>query len=412
MDVKPGSRINADSLMHVIERNRLNIFNLKIFNGVAYNIRNWEGDTLDLDFVVFERWYIIPVPIFRLADRNFNVWWNEYNHKFNRVQYGGMLIWDNFRGRNERLRVTNTYGFFQTLDIDYYVPRLKRYGIIGAHFQGNFFQSRRYGYTTIGDKEEFLYPDEYVIRNLDLGARYSFTMSPKTQHYMVSRYGFTWIADTMAMANPDFLLDGSTTQHRLTLGYKFVKDHRNFKAYPLEGWYFSTEFNNHLLFGENKTSNYAVLQSRFSRYVKLHPKHYTAHMVKVQLTAPRKQPYYNQQAMGYEEDFIRGYEEYLIDGQHFLLSRNAYKFKLLDIQLSKIKFLQRTPLGTIPLMLMLNFHFDAGYVWDRYYTEGNPLRNQLLVGFGAGLDIVTFGEGCSGWNTPSISNWKTGYIYM
>jgi outer membrane protein assembly factor BamA len=393
LTIRPDSRIHADSLIQVIEQNRLNIFNLKIFNGVAYNIRNWVNDTLDLEFIVFERWTIFPVPIFRLADRNFNVWWNEFDHKFNRVQYGGMLIWDNFRGRNERLRITNTYGFYQTLDLDYYVPRLKRYGKVGAHFHGSFFQSKKYGYTTIDDTEEFLYPEEFVIRNTDIGARYSFTLSTRTQHYLESYYGFTWIADTMAMANPDFLLDGSTTQHRLSLGYEFVKDYRDLKAYPLDGWYFSASFRSHILFGENKTSNYSVVQSRFSRYVKLHPKHYTAHLVKVQISAPDIQPYYNQKAMGYEEDYIRGYENYLIDGQHFLLSRNAYKFKLLDIKLSNIKFLQRTPLGTIPLMVMLNFHFDAGYVWDKFYTETNSLRNQLLVGFGAGIDIVTFGEG-------------------
>jgi outer membrane protein assembly factor BamA len=197
----------------------------------------------------------------------------------------------------------------------------------------------------------------------------------------------------MVRANPDYLLNGSNFQHRLILGYEFVKDHRNYKAYPLEGWYFSASFRNHVLFGENKVSDYAVIQSRFSRYVKLAPKHYTAHLVKVQVSAPKIQPYYNQKGMGYEEDYIRGYEKYLIDGQHFLLSRNSYKFKLLDIKLSKIKFLQRTPMGTLPLLLFLNFHFDAGYVADSYYRANNALRNQLLVGFGAGLDVVTFGEG-------------------
>jgi hypothetical protein len=37
---------------------------------------------------VNERWYTFPVPIFELSDRNFNEWWQNYNHDFRRVNYG------------------------------------------------------------------------------------------------------------------------------------------------------------------------------------------------------------------------------------------------------------------------------------------------------------------------------------
>jgi len=392
LTIKSGSRVSADSLMEVIERNRLYVFNLKIFNGVAFNIRNWENDSLDLELKVFERWYIIPFPIFKLADRNFNVWWKDYNHSFSRVQFGGVLDWKNFRGRDENLRITNTFGFFQTLDINYHVPHLSRYGKVGADFHTSYFQSRRYSFSTINDKQEFIYPDRYIIRNTDIGSKYSLTLSTHVQHYFETAYGYTWIDDSISNIHPDFLLDGGNTQHRVILEYEFVKDYRNYKAYPLSGWYFSASFRDYNLFGTNY-ANYAVAKARFSRYVQLAPKHFTAHLVKVQVSVPVKQPYYNQRAMGYEEDYVRGYEYYLIDGQHFLLSRNSYRFKMLDIKLNSIKFLRRTPIGAVPLLLFLNAHFDIGYVFDNYYAANNFLRNELLVGFGVGLDIVTFGEG-------------------
>lgn len=37
---------------------------------------------------VQENWYLYPNIIFELADRNFNVWWNEYDRSFKRINFG------------------------------------------------------------------------------------------------------------------------------------------------------------------------------------------------------------------------------------------------------------------------------------------------------------------------------------
>jgi hypothetical protein len=64
-DSFPANQMDATLLQQ-----RLNIFNIGLFNEVSLNIKNWENDSLDLFIQVRERWVIIPVPIIRFADRN------------------------------------------------------------------------------------------------------------------------------------------------------------------------------------------------------------------------------------------------------------------------------------------------------------------------------------------------------
>jgi len=54
---------------------------------------------------VSERWYTFPEPQFELADRNFNVWWNEQDHDFDRTEYGVDLLCYNFTGNYDLLEV-------------------------------------------------------------------------------------------------------------------------------------------------------------------------------------------------------------------------------------------------------------------------------------------------------------------
>jgi hypothetical protein len=101
--------------------------------------------------------------------------------------------------------------------------------------------------------------------------------------------------------------------------------------------------------------------------------------------------------LGYKENLIRGYELYVIDGQQSLLFKSEQRFRLLDFRLKNLKKLQgkgimQKSLAYLPINIFLKTFFDAGYVWDNQFEATNTLKNRWLFGFGAGVDIVTFGN--------------------
>ena len=81
-----------------LENGRKNLMNTQLFNEVEVKVVSWTTEHVDVKVVVRERWYVIPVPIFELADRNFNVWWTEQNRDFRRTVYGVTINHVNFRG--------------------------------------------------------------------------------------------------------------------------------------------------------------------------------------------------------------------------------------------------------------------------------------------------------------------------
>lgn len=387
-----GDPIPTLNIVEALDRARINIFNLKIFNHVSLNIRNWVGDSLDVEVTVVERWYIIPVPIFQLADRNINEWWRDRGRDLNRIQYGLSLNWDNFRGRNESLRVSASLGFAQLLELDYEMPGLSPGGRFGASVYFNLLRSKRMPFNTQGDKLVFHYDDDFIKKAFELGPKFIFRKSIFQTHFVEARYGYRWVGDTISALNPNYFLDGENKQQFIKISYAFEHDKRNFRAYPTAGYYLWGQFENYGLGLQDKV-NMTKLTAQASKYFTLDKKgkHATGHMVKGMVSFPIQQPYNLQRGLGYLQDFVRGNEYFVVDGQQFLLLKNEYKFRLLSFRMSDIlKNKGPAMMNAIPFSIFIKTFFDAGYVKDRFWTEGNTLRNQWLYGWGAGIDIVTY----------------------
>lgn len=387
-----GDPIPTLQLMAKLENARVNIFNMKIFTNVSVNIKNWENDSLDVVVSVVERWYIIPMPIFQLADRNFNEWWVDRGRDFSRIQYGASLNWENFRGRNERLRVSASLGFAQLLELDYHMPGLSSGGKLGAAIYFNVMRSKRLPYNTINDKLEYLSSDDFIKKSFEISPQLIIRKNIFVTHFLEARYGYRWIADEVAAANPDFLLEGNTQQNFFKIGYRFEWDKRDVKAYPTGGHYLIGSFENYGL-GLQPKVDLTKLTVDMRKYFTLdkNNRHATGHMVKGQYSFPQQQPYNLQRGLGYLQDFVRGYEYFVVDGQDYALLKNEYKYRITSFRMGDM-FKNKLPamMNSIPFSIYAKAYFDAGYVRDRYFTLNNTLRNQWIYGWGAGIDIVTY----------------------
>jgi hypothetical protein len=99
-------------------------------------------------------------------------------------------------------------------------------------------------------------------------------------------------------------------------------------------------------------------------------------------------PYYVQEGLGYE-NFIRGYEYYVIDGQHYILGKADAAFALIKPRQYTVDQVPIESFRTLYVALYLDVYVDLGHVWDDQYDDVNFLAGSWQSGYGAGLDLVT-----------------------
>lgn len=385
-----GDSIPVANIAMSLDRIRLNILNTKLFTEVQLNVKNWDDKGLEIHVQVTERWYILPIPIFQLADRNLNEWWVDRNKDFKRIQYGLSLNWSNFRGRNENLTISASLGFAQHLGFNYHMPNLSKNGKVGASFNVQMMQTKRMAYDTYQDKLRFVYEDRIIKRSIDIAPRLLLHKNINIQHYIEAKYSYRWVDDIVSELNKDYFLNNANTQSAISLEYGFNIDKRTLKAYPTSGHQLKGTLTNYGM-GLQKQVNMTTVTFSASKYFSLDKfnKHSTGHYIKLKGSYPRKQPYNLQSGLGYEQDFVRGYEYYVIDGQSYTLLKNEYRYQFASLRLGANPK-KSNPLlkQKLPFDFFVKAYVDAGYVDDRYFTKFNTLRNEWMVGAGVGIDVL------------------------
>lgn len=134
---------------------------------------------------------------------------------------------------------------------------------------------------------------------------------------------------------------------------------------------------------------FTTLRAKYVNYSRLSEKYSYMLGGEGQLRLAQEHAFADNLALGFRS-FVRGYELYVIGGQHYGLFKQGLTRQMLDIDGIQLKFIRNPKFNTIPLSIYLNAFTDAGYVVDRSFLEGNPLTNRLLVGGGVGLHAVTF----------------------
>ena len=92
-------------------------------------------------------------------------------------------------------------------------------------------------------------------------------------------------------------------------------------------------------------------------------------------------------ALGYE-DYVRGYEYYVVDGQSYWLSKTAIKYALIEKTYFEIPYVKMKQFKKSHYSLYFGIFSDLGYVLNE--QPENTLNNSLLWGKGIALDYVTY----------------------
>ncbi|HRI26784.1 MAG TPA: POTRA domain-containing protein [Chitinophagales bacterium] len=390
MDIAPGDTLVAAAIEATLQRNRNQIYNSRLFNDVTIQITAQQEQLIELTVTVEERWYILPAPIFELADRNFNEWWVTHKRSLQRTEYGFLFVHENFRGRRELLKTLVQLGFTKKIELSYVVPFVDKQRKTGINPFISYITNREIQYITLNNKQQF-YRDEEQIMRMRFKAGIGFTRRPniRTNHYLNFTYFYNTVADTIKALNPNYFLNGKTRQQYLHARYEFWEDHRDIAAYPLNGYFFGFQVAKSG-FGVKDDVNLLTLSARYSRYFPLAKKFYALAHARAKVSFPQQQPYFNQEGLGFGSNYLRGYEYYIVDGQHFALLRTALRYQAVKLKIINPLFKKLTQFRTIPFAAYLKVYGETGYVTDRYYYPYNPLANSWLASGGIGIDLYSF----------------------
>lgn len=390
LEFTSGDRLSPDRFSELINRSRENLLNRSLFNFVEIScLANDTTKCTDVNIKMTERWYIWPLPIFELADRNFNVWWKSKD--FSKVNYGLYVTHNNFRGRNEKLKLLLRAGYNQNYFLSYEIPYLTRRQNFGIGIQSGWSQSRELAYITENDKQLY-YKNEngYAISEFYAKLMFMYRQGIHNQHNLSITYENMNFADSLLILNPDFNLNGSTECEMFSLVYNFKHDYRDSKAYPLNGHYFDAEINQKGLGFFENSPDFFTFKSTFDFYKPIQYNFYWASSFTAKFSNKGEQPYFLSRGLGFGNDFVRSYEMYVVDGQNFGLVKNNLKYALLSPRTGHIPGIRSDKFGRIHYAVYLNWLLDAGFVYNSKKNNLSKLQNTLLYGTGFGLDLVTY----------------------
>ena len=393
LDFKIGDTIHLQNLPLRIAKNQTLLMNTGLFTSVKINIKNWNTQTnqATLAIDVDEFWFIYPFPIVELSDRNFNEWWQTYNRSLKRVNIGLRFYHINLTGRNDLLKLVTQFGFTQKYELEYVRPGINKKQTLGTFTNLLYAQNRELAYGVVNDTLQFFRdPDETLLRRIRGGFGLKYRPDLYAAYDVVLNYHHNIISEKVPLElNPNFFNHGLVQRYfSLTLTANW--DKRDIRPYPLEGHQiiFTLQKQGFGLFDDfNAGHAYLTLK----KYIPFNKKWSTELIGKGQLGLVRsRQPFYNYYGLGYEIDFIRGYELYVINGLDFAYAKTRLRYELLNFVFNWGKIVPIRQFRTMPIRWYLSLNSDVGYVNDPFFSAANSLRNQLLWGGGLGLDIVVF----------------------
>jgi outer membrane protein assembly factor BamA len=388
LTLQEGDTVDGKELYARIERSTQNLRNLSLFNSVTIMPLFLSASEVFLTVTVNERWYWWPEPIFRVADPNFNTWW--LTRDFRRVNWGAFLNRHNFRGLNETILVKFQFGYTKEFGLRYRIPFVDKRERWGVSIGASYAEQNEVTVGTVGNKRVFArYDDKEVRTERKVDVQGTLRRAHDKRHNWRAAYVDATVRDTVRRYTGDYFRGNGTRASYFALGYTFAHDRRDSRVYPLSGRYVEGRVDRYGLglLGTNEPL-VTVVQGALEQHWRVHARWSVGASVRGRTTLEDRVPYYNQEGLGYA-NYVRGYEYYVIDGQHAAVGKANVLFALMP---PREYYLEPVPLEafrTLYIAIYLNAFADVGRAWDDRRGLVNPLANTWLHGYGLGLDLVS-----------------------
>jgi hypothetical protein len=344
-----------------------------------------------LIILVTEEFYFWINPEGGFADRNFRNWLSD--PKLDRLYLGGDFIFYNLYGLNHTLTFTMVGGFNQQLGIGYEWPNNKfGDGWLGK-IEFNYSLNHEIWASTIDNRVVYFKIEPKYAQGILSGA---LKMTKKFSYEKGLELNYTFdqfsIDESVLNLNLNYI-GGSNklTSNALSIG--FIYDSRDQKHYPISG----SELK---IFGEVQytvsiSNQYNILNNinfKWRKFIPLNQLYSFGSVIQSQYKFG-KLNYLQSRQLGYTNDFVRGYELYVVDGNGFFISKLSLRREIINRKLKVKDFSGSNFYSKMPIQSWLTFFFDYGRVLNLNQNEvenGNTFQKSNLNSLGISLDILAY----------------------
>jgi len=345
-----------------LEFNKERIYSLGLFNKVNLD-KIEKQQKVFVEIKVEESWYIFPIPFARLNERDFK-----------KLSYGLNLIYKNFRGRNETILGTISFGYNPAYGFSYINPNLTSGGDYFLKFSA--YSSITNNQSLIAElKNESQFDYKKIFSSMLIGKR----LNQFNKIYLTFSYHYI---ETKDLKIP-FTISSDRIDRfpTIELGYEF--DSRDLIQFPKNGNYF-------FLLGSakglnlNNQINYQTLKTDIRFYSKLFDELFFKTRNFTRFTIGKKIPIYDYSIIGTEEKIRGSFFKKIEDRNLFLLSSEFFIPLLRELYLN-LDFIPIIPERLLNYRIEIYAHtfFDYGLVFKKQIKSKNELN-----GFGIGLSFL------------------------
>jgi outer membrane protein assembly factor BamA len=387
---KRGDSLYLNELVQKFDLARRQLMNTRLFNDVVVSLKGFKGFNVDVQIDVKERWYIFPLPYFKLVDRNLSEW-GKQSYDLNRINYGLKFALYNFTGRNDKLKGAFVAGYTKQVQFSYEQPYADKTLKHGYGVSVSYSGLKEINHITLNNEQKY-YPTDtakkdfskrFMNEQFNLSLSYSYRPAIRTRHAFRLSYNTNKIDSVVRTKNPEYFPDGKLLIHYPEASYSIEYNNIDWVAYPLKGFIGDANITRK---GVTSDMDLWMLSARGTRGWEVGKKLYYGLQGNIMLKLPFDQPYYNQRQFGYGDMYLRGLEKYVIDGVAGVLIRQTLRREILNFS---IPFIKSKSHDRIPIRIMVKTYADVGYSHNKN-TFGNSLENRMLYTTGAGVDLISF----------------------
>jgi len=385
-----GDTLTQESFSEKLIQSELNISSQWLFNFIDF-VPTYINNNIDVVIKVVERWYVWPYPILEISERNFNVFYDSLKASnftdFSRLNYGVFLNWYNFRGRNELLKIKFRKGYKEHYLFEYDIPYFNANKTIGTILNFELFRMEQFHYKTIDNKLLYTNLDNDYLRDWNAAISLQYKKNLNTVHRFNIQHSLIETPLEVLSLNSTFLPESKNRFQYSKLEYHYENEKRNSITYPTKGSF------NELMIGYFNSANTDFtnfsITAKTENHFTLKPRLFLGNSVKVKFQTNTELPYVLNESLGFD-DYLRGYEYYVLDGEHFAITKTALKYELVPKTNLQIPYFKMEQFKKAFYSVYFSIFADVGGVVDNQFSNENSLNNTLLASQGVSLDIVTY----------------------
>lgn len=356
MSLHVGDTITDEAVEY--DRNR--IFSLKLFNRVDIEPVPIDSSGVLLQIDVDERWYIFPIPLVGIRDREWSRWY-----------YGMGVLHDNFLGENQKVWGACAFGYDPFAEILYKNPRFDPEGDVFLTVHTAFARIKNKSLQTLLLGQEF---DErqFVVEG-QLGKRFGTSSA-------------VWFQLSYASVNVPPPGEGRTLSPDGTDRYVAVQigglyDTRDLKEYPRMGTYIEAVINKN---GFGSQIDYWRMSTDIRKFFPVGSSVAVGVRGFTNIATGGAVPLYDHKYFGYDER-IRGHFKDILEGESILGGTAELHIPILAPIFFTIPHIPIEQFATCRFGIVAAMFADAGQVWGK----GTPVAlHRFTKGFGGGLHFL------------------------